>query len=311
MGTYAGHVIPGSFFIIYGLWWLFVSYSQYFYFRGTRAGRNVTKRDNELRRRSWVTLPCLPRFHIEPACKIILPLLGIIIELLVDKDGEGNIIFSPATLGDVERLQHGTMYLAFIISGLVDLLSIVVRIPRVTGMLFLSAAFWLEGLLFYFHVGGREMLDVRIHLILVLGIFGCGVATLARMYSPTNLLINGSFTFAMLFQGTWFIQAAEVLYGNNAAAWNWSDHHHAMVVALFGAWHVLGLGMFMLLLWVVSSLLAKRCRGRKMDASFFKMCFKFGFPTKSGDEEVELNARLMEEEGGEETRSNITELQDL
>ena len=48
-----------------------------------------------------------------------------------------------------------------------------------------------------------------------------------------------------------------------------------------------------------------------MDASFFKMCFKFGFPTKSGDEEVELNARLMEEEGGEETRSNITELQDL
>lgn len=279
MGTYWGHVIPGAFFLVYGFWWTFTTNLNYFYDRGTsprqaQSSRNAQKREHDLNKRSWLPLPWWPRIVIEPAIKVLLPLLGMLLELLIDlvpvngngMAPNGTVTAGPLRLGispvdlsvtdsdlyPVERVQHGTMYAFFLVSGIIDLVSLVVRLPKKTGHIFLSLAFGIEGLLFMFHVGGRQMLDIRIHTVLVYAIFLCSLAAAARMYSATNLFINSLVCFGLILQGTWFIQAAEILYGSHASRWHWSNHHDSMLVALIGAWHVLGIALFLLIAWLLA-----------------------------------------------------------
>ena len=266
--------------------------------------------------------------------KVLLPLLGMLVELvfdLVPVNGNGTSPNGTATEGPlklainpvglsiadpdafpVERVQHGTMYAFFLVSGVIDLFSLVVRLPKKTSQIFLSLAFGIEGLLFMFHVGGREMLDVRIHTILVYAIGLCCVATAARLYSATNLLINSLVCFGLILQGTWFIQAAEVLYGNSASRWHWSNHHDSMVIALIGAWHVLGIALFLLIVWLIARLIntwRSRRRGgksgiattilpRRLKESSFIHGLQGRVNMSSGDAEAEVGL-LGGEEGKE------------
>ena len=284
MGSYEGHVLPGVFFIIYGLWWTVGTNLNYFYGRGVSSrqvqqSRNAQKREHELNKRSWLPFPWWPRVAIEPFFKVFLPLIGMFCELLfsgvpvneadasLQLNETGTVAtkigFSPVDLYEpdsdaypVERLQHATMYSFFVVSGFIDFVSMVVRLPKKTGHIFLSLAFGIEGLIFLFHVGGREMLDVRIHTILVCAIAVCCIAAAARIYSVTNLFINSLLCFGLILQGTWFIQAAEVLYGHYADKWHSSNHHDSMLIALIAAWHVLGIALFLLIVWFVARLIS-------------------------------------------------------
>lgn len=306
MGSFVGHVIPGVFFVIYGLWWTVKTNLNYFYRRGASTrqvqhSRNAQKREHELNKRSWLPLPGCPRLALEPFFKVLLPLAGMLGELLVDNvpvnpadastelNETGTVAmrigFSPVDLSisdpdtyPVERVQHGTMYMFFVVSGIIDLLSLVVRLPKKTGHIFLSLAFGVEGLLFLFHVGGREMLDVRIHTILVCAIGVCCIAAAARMYSASNLFINSLMCYGLILQGTWFMQAAEVLYGRNAEIWHWSNHHDSMVVSLIAAWHVLGIALFLLIVWFIAHLVtswrARREGGKGRTSAFLSQRLK-------------------------------------
>ena len=330
MGSYEGHVLPGVFFVIYGLWWTVGTNLNYFYGRGVSSrhvqqSRNAQKREHELNRRSWLPFPWWPRLALEPFLKLLLPLVGMFCELLIGRvpvneagassqRNETKFGFSPVNLYEtdsdaypVERLQHGTMYAFFVVSGVIDFASMVVRLPKKTPHIFLSLAFGIEGLLFLFHVGGREMLDVRIHTILVCAIGVCCIAAAARMYSGTNLLINSLLCFGLILQGTWFIQAAEVLYGHNADKWHWTNHHDSMLVALIAAWHVLGIALFLLIVWFLAHLVSSwriRMGGGKGRATSLpqRLNMMNTFPglqgrsdMRNGDDEVEVGLL-----GGEE-----------
>ena len=282
MGSYWGHVIPGAFFMIYGFWWTIKTNLNYFYGRGASSrqvqqSRSAQKREHDLNKRSWLPIPWWPRVALEPFFKVLFPLIGVLVELVFDlvpvsgadaaselnetgTVGPVKLAIHPVDLSvdshlyPVAQLQHATMYIFFMVSGIIDLVGLVARLPKKTGHIFLSLAFGIEGLLFMFHVGGREMLDVRIHTILVYVIGLCCLAAAARMYSVSNLFINSLMCFGLLLQGTWFIQAAEVLYGNNADRWHWSNHHDSMLIALIGAWHVLGVALFLLIVWYLAHL---------------------------------------------------------
>ena len=331
MGSFEGHVIPGIFFVIYGLWWLLNTYVLHFWNRNGssssgKVNRAGLRREYEINRRSWLSLPCCPRVHLEPVVKVLLSIIGIIVELLFnvvpDPDHEGQtkiIVKVYLTIhGDdppVAKLQHATMYAFFMISGIVDLLSLLVRIPKKTGQLFLSIAFLMEGLLFYFHVDERKMLDVRVHYILTLAIFGCAIASLARMYSGTNLFINLSLSFAIIYQGVWFIQAATIMYGRNKASWDWTNHHHSMLVALIGAWHVMMVSVFMLASWSIVHLVLRCRRGRKTSkkgstVQFLPRKLRVRMNLNSDDEDVEEKVGLIE---GKHTHSkdNVEESVEL
>ena len=96
MGSYAGHVLPGSIFIIFGLWWWFnilakIAKAQLNYFKRRSLAQQVCteKFDFELDFESsvWmkVPLPCLRDFPAEPCLKVIGCTVGIIAVKDVEK----------------------------------------------------------------------------------------------------------------------------------------------------------------------------------------------------------------------------------
>ena len=163
MGSYEGHVLAGAFLIIFGLWWTVGTNLNYFYGRGVstrqvQQSRNAQKREHELNKRSWLPFPCWPRFTIEPFLKVLLPLVVVFVELLVDRvpvneadassdlNETGTVAtklgFSPVDLSvtdsdayPVERLQHANVHLFFVVSGIIDFVSMVVHLPRKTGQI--------------------------------------------------------------------------------------------------------------------------------------------------------------------------------
>ena len=196
MGSFSGHVLPGSFFVLYGIAWIILAMITHLKSKTGSTQKKKTKRDQSmingvsffeykrdigLSRKSWLPFPCfsLSRIPIEPIIKIVLPFIGIFAEafLNVIKDHEGkshitgsvyHVYQSDGYLNHLDKLQHITMYGAFVLSGIVDILTTFVKFPHQTSPLFLALAFLAEGLLFYFHTEGRDVANVQIHFILTL-----------------------------------------------------------------------------------------------------------------------------------------------
>ena len=307
MGSFSGHVLPGSFFVLYGVAWIILAMLTHLKSKaggssqatGKKAKHHSMvngvsffdyKRDIGLSRKSWLPLPCSPlsRVPLEPIIKIILPFIGILVEafLTVIKDHQGrphitgsvyHVYKSDGYLTDLGKLQHITMYGAFVLSGIVDILTIFVKFPHQTSPLFLALAFLTEGILFYFHTEGRDAINIQIHFILTLVIGICALFAFLRTMYATNLLINLGLGFSIFLQGTWFIQAAHFLYppGGKGVIINEMNKHHGgsdngpenhaavMFIACTLTWHILFTVIGMLIMWVILLLVMRSSAGRR------------------------------------------------
>lgn len=336
MGTLAGHVVPGIFFIIYGGWWSFISiwshlkrgspksllppHSKTHFSRRECGGKTGVspapsfglykqeRRDNELREKSWLPQPFCTRVPLEPIIKFLCSAVGIMVEcvdVVTDPTTSRTsvklyrVTNPDGTFNDLSQLQHITMYLAFALSGLVDLVTLRVRCPDHTSQLFLALAFLVEGALFHFHTAGMTPLSTQLHVTLTLVIFTCSLFALLRMWDPTCYLINAGLGLAMSLQGTWFVQVGDILYGGrylsvSEDAEHTESHEHAQATmatmeamngtapmmsinrssnahndimfasALF-AWHLMALMLLFLLEWVVVRRVYgcwRRCRSK-------------------------------------------------
>lgn len=293
MGNLAGHVLPGSFFIAYGALWC-INFL-WCYFKTKSAIRlsgesrkkkekplhSVSpsffeyKRDYDLSRKSWI--PCaITRIPIEPLFKILLPILGIICETFFDyrsdNGGKKHVVItvisirdSSGELSEISKLHHITMYGGFLLSGVVDMLTLCVRLPRQTSMLFLTLAFAVEGLLFYHHTIGQDALNIEIHCLLTYSIFACAVFSLLRIFSATNVVVNLCLGSSILLQGTWFVQAGYFLFGGfldekdednvveKRSHNDEVDHRYIMFVAACYTWHLLLIALGNVALWIAMS----------------------------------------------------------
>ena len=88
MGTFAGHIMPGVFFGIYGLWWSFIT-SLRFIQSKTKSPSKKTNNNSLIGYHSSATMPfvCLPfsglrNFPIESFVKIFFCTVGVIGELV-------------------------------------------------------------------------------------------------------------------------------------------------------------------------------------------------------------------------------------
>lgn len=296
MGSLAGHVIPGIFFILYGYMWSFNFLVYHIRTRATqksssdprsRKDRSASssffefKRDQDLSKRSWIPFPCT-RFPLEPIGKVLFPAVGMMVEAFLDykTDEEGNrhlivTVYSPwnadGSLNGMSKLHHITMYGSFMLSGIIDLTILCVKLPKQTSMLFLTVAFVVEGLLFYLHTMGRDLLNVELHSLLFYAIFACVVFSFLRVFSATNLLINLGLGSSMLLQGTWFVQAGYILFGgfmNNhplelskGSQGEYSpedsdddSHKYIMFVVACFTWHLVLVALSNVLTWVFLSI---------------------------------------------------------
>lgn len=143
MGSFVGHAYPGSLFMVLALWWTVQMLQRYF-----RCKRFGTEYVASVAHKSQA----LPRVPIEPIFKLAVCTFGIVGEII---QGHYNDEFAP------KNWHHATMFVFFGFSGLVDMLvHYGFRFPKNVDYSLLILSIGVEGFLFFWHVHGREPVDV-------------------------------------------------------------------------------------------------------------------------------------------------------
>uniref|UniRef100_W5KFB0 Transmembrane protein 45B n=1 Tax=Astyanax mexicanus TaxID=7994 RepID=W5KFB0_ASTMX len=250
MANFKGHALPGSFFLLFGLWW-----SVKYPLRHTLQKRQNGRKQN------------VPLFFkkldlIEGVLKTFFAFVGIMAEQFVPDGPHGHLYDEDWV--KLMNWQHSTMYLFYGISGIADILSSA-PLPTPAGLdrLALSIALFVEGFLFYFHLHNRPPLDQHIHSLLLVAVFGGAASTLLEVFMKNNTLLELLRSSLAILQGTWFYQIGFVLYPLNGNLWELDNHGNIMFITMCYCWHyavaLLIVGINFSLVWWVT----RRCGGRQ------------------------------------------------
>lgn len=237
MGSLAGNVYPGCFFIAYGLTWCILS----IWFQLTlnkKKTQNLTQEIViDLQRKSWLPVCLFPRFPLEPIFKIVLPAVGIFIEAFIDyrtdENGEKTLTWrvfhvydEQGFVRDQGKLNHITMESAFLVSGIVDLLTLFVRLPALTSKVSLSLAFFTQLIISYVHSHGQNEFYTILHSITAFIFLISFFFSLIRISTPSNRFINLGLGSSILLLGTWFIQVGYLLSSGFICSQEGMSVHH-------------------------------------------------------------------------------------
>ncbi len=204
--TFEGHVLPGTMFILWALIWMAQRLRQ-----GAGAGPTSALE-------SGLVLPVL---------KIVLPLIGVWVEIPGEGWGPTTTLMSP---------QHVTMYSAFAFTGVIDLLAHRRLLPDATTYLAFAAAQTNAGYLFWGHAI-HDGVDGIVHRILATTFFivaGLAVAEVIRPAAGLAWLRIG----AQLILGTWFILGAWILY---LSGWDLSASYNVGRSSMYFSWMVMAI----------------------------------------------------------------------
>eukprot|EP00891_Asterochloris_glomerata_P005086 jgi/Astpho2/5086/Aster-08022 len=226
-GDFLGHVLPGAFFLTWGSYWLGMVFWRYL--KATARAPFTS--------RAWHEFPCARARMLEPWLKICLTFIGITFELW---SGEPYLKMSRLygedgrfVEHDLVDWQHSAMYLAFLLSGIVDLLCHYADMPSGIDHASLSMAVLVEGLLFAFHLQAHRsegaQLDVRVHTLLVITILCTFVVIVGETCRPNSFLLAAARPMLIIMQGIWLVQVAHILYRDNMQ-WDPDYHGSAMFV---------------------------------------------------------------------------------
>lgn len=204
--TFEGHVLPGSMFILWALLWIGQNF---------RAGA-FDARDRALE--SSLVIPVL---------KVILPLIGVWVEI----PGEG---WGPTST--LMSLQHVTMYSAFALTGVIDILAHRGLLPRAATFLAYGAAQANAGWLFWGHAI-HDGVDGIVHRILAMVFFAVaafGVMEVLRPSAGVAWLRIG----VQLVLGSWFIVGAWILY---LSGWDLAASYNVGRSSMYFSWMVMAI----------------------------------------------------------------------
>lgn len=203
MGSFQGHALPGTLFLVVGVWHIWSS-----------VVRHV-KSPGSFRVRSWSPVEGCRVKHLE----LYLVAGGAFIDMCIEFFYSTHLKFfvngvlNPSHMNDFE---HAGMLLMFFIFGAVALVNEKtshVQLPEGALCLIASAAFCAEYLLFSFHSTTHRGLEGYYHLLLVFLVSLCIIATVAGALFPTSLPVDLTSGISITLQGLWFYQTAFTLYG--------------------------------------------------------------------------------------------------
>ncbi|CAH8528351.1 Transmembrane protein 45B [Schistosoma haematobium] len=251
MGTFGGHALPGSFFILYGLWSIWHILEKFYRRKSYELNKSNEPTSEYTCRISYPIERkqqtendikkcfscCKKSFPLDSLAKLVLCIIGIIGEVITGFSNDWIFVH-------IGNAQHSTMFSLFGLSGAIELCIFygIFKIPLQSEYLFHGIALWGELFLFLFHLHHRNPLDVYLHLLLtgmiILGIL-VSVVELLNPHEPIYGLIR-SWTYLM--QGTWFWQVGAILYPKTSWMPEWDQQAKQSIPAaanLF-AYHMLG-----------------------------------------------------------------------
>lgn len=210
-GTVIGHVIPGSFFVGFGLFFLILATRRLS--KADSVGEfcetHVPEKDLGLMKRIGILV-------------IVCTVIGILVE------GIGGMF----TWGRFfSNMQHITLYTLFLFSGIVGLMEAVQWLPPDSFRAGVAFALFSEALIWHEHsLMKMNFVDQQIHALASISCLGSGVCMAFSIVRPNNLAAYiASFLF-MLWHGLW-LNAAAV---NIAAEVHWNDEHMVSYFILEG-----------------------------------------------------------------------------
>ncbi|XP_044978295.1 transmembrane protein 45A [Hordeum vulgare subsp. vulgare] len=205
MGSFKGHVLPGTLFLAVGAWHVWAAVARF----ATDPAR--------FRLRVWNPVGGGGALrHLELYVVAGGAFLDMCVEVLysthlrIFAPGGG---VNPAHLNDLE---HGGMLLMFFLFGALALLSQNTRyLPLTEAALCLLAAtaFTAELMLFYFHSTTHQGLEGYYHYLLVVLIGLCVASTVLGALLPASFPADLASGVLITLQGLWFYQTAFTLYG--------------------------------------------------------------------------------------------------
>jgi len=115
-------------------------------------------------------------------------------------------------------------------------------------------AFAMEGLMLMFHLHDRTMVETHIHQLLVLTI-GCSmIGTIAECFNPDNFWFILVRSYFALIQGTWFVQAAYVLWPtstNPIFIWDPNSDRSMSLLTMSYAYHLAGNAVVLIIVYLL------------------------------------------------------------
>lgn len=284
MGSLAGHLLPGTFFILFSIWWSFLTAIRYIQSKYYSSAKK--SKANYLAMTSMPCL-CLPsgtlrKAPMESYFRFTAGVIGILGEFVTAIDFN-HVVTAGIGKDDVSvfgcdnqtshghshvhkrdthphiqsfyfaknNLQHITMYFGFVLQALVEILIHKgYNLPKRSNFYFGLIAYSIEAFLFGFHLHSRAPMDIHLHVLLVYAILGCCISICLELYNPRQVMFTyGRILFTML-QGTWFWQAGFVLYPPldfEFMKWNRCDHNQIMIITTLFCWHLLLISLGLLI----------------------------------------------------------------
>lgn len=208
MGSFKGHVLPGSLFLLVGLWHLVGCISKY------------VARPRNFRGRVWHAVGSGRFKHLEIYVVVVGALTDMCIEFFYSTHRRF-IVDGGLNTKHLNDFEHAAMLLMFFIFGVTTLVKETTgALPLPEGGLNVVAAmaFAAEFLLFHFHSTSHAGLEGRYHEILVILIGLCILGALLGALFPRSFPIDLGSSVALTMQGAWFYQTAFSLYGSMVPA---------------------------------------------------------------------------------------------
>jgi len=266
MGSLPGHVVPGTIFLLIGLWWIYSTWLRYFICRQRRKPFYVTS-----------AFPChccsplVARLPIEAFFVIFGTTVGILIELIAGFNRTYDPVTHQSSFNEgANNLQHFAMYFMFLIVGIVELLlhynfPLPKHFDIVTGCL----AFSSEAFLFYFHGHARDPIEVQIHVFLAMAIGStviCGIFEIIQQEKQVYAtLMRAYFT---VLQGAWFYTTGFFLYSPFHAHYEQSKdpdvHRTSMLLAYYFVLEM-AITLFILLIFSIPAYFVSKRRQHTID----------------------------------------------
>ncbi len=205
MGTLIGHIVPGTFFILFPIWWgLCIAIKNFHIHNRTKNSRKSPIYH------STTTFPCLccsssGNIPIESYLKMICTTVGMAGEILTGFTHLYDETLKRKTWGFGENnAQHITMFLAFWLAALFEV-GVHFKCPLPVGIEFIAniLAYGVQAFLFHFHLHGRNEIDIHCHTLLVYAIVFCMLASIWEYNRPNQILATYARIAATFLQGAW------------------------------------------------------------------------------------------------------------